>query len=57
MAKYALKRVGVGLIAVLLSTVAVMVMVYGLLDKNLIFADDPVFSRQRHNALEVYKMQ
>lgn len=57
MAKYALKRVGVGLVAVLLSTVAVMVMVYGLLDKNLIFADDPVFSRQRHNALEVYKMQ
>ena len=57
MGKYALKRLGIGLVAVLLSTVAVMVMVYGLLDKNLIFADDPVFSRQRHNALEVYKMQ
>ncbi len=57
MGKYVIKRLSLGLLAVLVSTVVVMVMVYGLLDKNLIFADDPVFSRQRHNALTVYKMQ
>ncbi len=57
MGKFVIKRLAVGLLAVLASTVIVMVMVYGLLDKNLIFADDPVFSRQRHNALTVYKMQ
>lgn len=57
MARYVLRRLLGGLLAVLAATVIVMSMVYGLLDRNLIFADDPVFSRQRHNALQVYKMQ
>ena len=57
MGKYVAKRLLAGLLSVAVATLIVMSMVYGLLDRNLVFADDPVFSRQRHNALQVYKMQ
>ena len=57
MLKYLTGRALKGLFSAILVTLIVMVMIYGLLDRNLIFADDPVYSRQKNNAQEVYKMQ
>lgn len=36
------------------ATIIVMVMIYSMLDRNLIFANDPVYSKQTNNAREVY---
>lgn len=57
MAKYLFFRVLRGIGSVIVVTAVVMALVYATLDRNLIFADDPVFSHQKSNAKEVYKMQ
>ena len=57
MTKYLLGRVLRGLLSVVIVVGVVMVLIYSCLDRNLIFANDPVFSKQKNNALEVYKMQ
>lgn len=50
-------RIARGLLSVIIVVGIVMILVYGCLDRNLIFADDPVYVRQKSNAKEVYKLQ
>lgn len=57
MAKYLIGRILKGILSVIIVTGIVMVLIYSCLDRNLIFANDPVYSRQKNNAQEVYKMQ
>ena len=57
MTKYVLGRILRGIGSVIIVVAVVMVLIYSCLDRNLIFANDPVFSKQKSNAQEVYKMQ
>ena len=57
MGKYIIRRIFTGLLSVVIVTGIVMALVYSATDRNLIFANDPVFSKQKSNAKEVYKMQ
>lgn len=57
MARYLLGRVVRALLSVFIVTAVVMVLIYSCLDRNLIFANDPVFSKFKSNAQDVYKMQ
>lgn len=57
MIRYVSMRLLRGLLSVVLVVAVVMVLIYSCLDRNLIFANDPVFSKQKSNAQEVYKMQ
>ena len=55
MTKYLLKRILHALLSVIAVVAIVMVMIYALLDRNLIFASDPVYSHQQNNQKETYK--
>lgn len=57
MARYLLGRIVRGMLSVIVVVAVVMVLIYSCLDRNLIFANDPVFSKHKSNAQEVYKMQ
>lgn len=57
MTKYLLNRILRGIISVIIVVGVVMIMVYSFLDRNLIFAKDPLYSKQMHNAKETYKYQ
>ncbi len=57
MTGYVIKRILHGIISIIIVTAAVMVMIYSLLDRNLIFADDPAYSRQKNNTKITYKYQ
>lgn len=55
MTKYLLKRLLHGLISVIVVVGIVMILIYSLLDKGLIFASDPVFSHQINNTKTTYQ--
>ncbi len=55
MAKYLLKRIIHGLVSIAIVIAIVMIMIYSLLDRNLIFAKDTTYSHQSNNQKEVYK--
>jgi oligopeptide transport system permease protein len=55
--KYVALRVLRAAFSVIIVVAVVMALIYSLMDRNLIFANDPVFSKQKSNAQEVYKMQ
>ncbi len=57
MVKYLLSRILRGILSAVIVVGIVMVLIYGLMDRNLIFANDPVYSRQKGNTQQVYKMQ
>ena len=57
MTKYLINRIIRALISVFIVVGVIMVMVYTFLDKNSIFAEDPVFNKQRLNGRETYMMQ
>ena len=57
MTKYLINRIIRALISVIIVVGVIMVMVYTFLDKNSIFAEDPVFNKQRLNGRETYMMQ
>ena len=57
MARYLLGRILRAVLSVVIVTAVVMVLIYSCLDRNLIFANDPVFSKIKSNAQDVYKMQ
>lgn len=57
MTKYLISRSLRGILSVILVVIIVMTLIYSALDRNLVFASDPVFSRQKGNAQQVYKMQ
>lgn len=54
MTKYILKRFLHGLVSVVIVVAIVMVMIYSMLDRNLVFAKDPVYTRMANNAKENY---
>lgn len=55
MTKYLLKRLLHGLISVIIVVAVVMVLIYSLLDRDLIFAADSVYSHQKSNQKIAYK--
>ena len=57
MTKYLISRIIRALLSVVIVVGVIMVMVYTFLDKQSIFANDPVFTKQKLNAKEVYMMQ
>jgi len=57
MLKYLLKRILRSLFSVIIVVAIVMVMIYTWLDKNTIFAQDPIFTHYKNNAQAVYKME
>ena len=57
MTKYLIKRIVRSLFSVVIVVAVIMTMIYVFLDKKAIFADDPVYSKQKLNTKEVYMMQ
>ena len=57
MGRYLLGRILRGVLSVIAVVGIVMVLVYSCLDRELVFASDPVYSKQSGNSREVYKMQ
>ncbi len=57
MTKYLINRTLRGLISVIIVVAIVMILVYTCLDKNLIFMNDPQFSKMASNGKKVYMMQ
>ncbi len=57
MGRYLLWRILRGVLSVVIVVGIVMVLVYAGLDRELVFASDPVYSKQTGNGRTVYKMQ
>lgn len=57
MARYLLKRILQGFFSVVVVAAIVMIMVYSLMNRDLIFAKDPAISHQNNNAKITYKYQ
>lgn len=57
MTKYLLKRLWHGLLCVIVVVMLIMIMIYSLLDRNLVFAQDTVYSHQQNNQKIAYKYQ
>ena len=57
MTKYLIQRILKALLSVTIVVGVVMVMIYSFLNKQSIFATDPVFTKQKSNAKQVYMMQ
>ena len=57
MTKYLINRILRALLSVIIVVGVIMVMVYTFLDKQSIFATDPVFTKQKLNGKETYMMQ
>ena len=57
MTKYLINRILRSLLSVIIVVGVIMVMVYTFLDKQSIFATDPVFTKQKLNGKETYMMQ
>ncbi len=55
MAKYFLKRLLHGVLATIVVVAVVMVMVYSLLDRQLVFATDEIYSKKNNNAKIEYR--
>ena len=57
MTKYLLRRILHGIISMILVVAIVMILIYSLMDRKLIFAADPNFSHAAANQREVYMYQ
>ena len=57
MTKYLINRIIRSLVSVVIVVGVIMTMIYSMLDKRSIFATDPVFTKQKSNAKEIYMMQ
>lgn len=57
MTKYLINRILRSLVSVIIVVGVVMVMIYSALDRNLIFAADPQYTKMQSNAKNVYSMQ
>lgn len=57
MIKYLLKRLLHGLVSIVVVVAIVMVMIYSLLDRNLIFSQDSVHNKLNNNSKITYKYQ
>ncbi len=57
MTRYLLGRLLRGLLSVVIVVAIVMLLIYTCLDRNLIFANDGVYQKQKSNNKEIYKLQ
>ena len=57
MTKYLINRILRALLSIIIVVGVIMTMVYTFLNKESIFAEDPVFSKQRLNGRDTYMMQ
>ena len=57
MAKYLIKRLLFGLFSIVVVIAIVMVMIYSLMNRDLVFAKDSVWSHQNNNAKQIYQFQ
>lgn len=57
MGRYLFWRIFRGIVSIVIVVGIVMVLVYSGLDRELVFASDPVYSKQASNGRTVYKMQ
>lgn len=57
MAKYLFKRVLHGMISIVIVIAIVMILIYSLMDRNLIFATDTNYTKQNNNSKITYKYQ
>lgn len=55
MAKYLIKRVLHGLLSIVVVVAIVMIIIYSLMDRNLIFKNDNTYSHLKNNSKEIYK--
>ena len=57
MTKYLIKRIIRAFFSIIIVVAVIMTMIYSFLDKKQIFAQDPVYTKQKGNAQKVYQMQ
>ena len=57
MKRYLLKRILFSLFALIVVVGIVMVLVYSLIDRSLIFVGDPMVTKKANNELEIYHLQ
>ena len=57
MIKYVFRRLIHGLISVVIVVAIVMIMIYSLMNRDLIFASDPLFTKTANNQRVAYKNQ
>lgn len=57
MTKYLLNRILRAIVSVIIVVAVVMIMIYSFLDKQSIFANDPVYPKQKSNNKQIYMMQ
>ena len=57
MTKYLINRILRSLLSVVIVVGVIMTMIYMFLDKQSIFANDPVFTKQKSNGKQIYMMQ
>lgn len=57
MTKYLIKRLIHGIFSIVIVVTIIMILVYSLMNRNLVFANDPNFSHLGNNNKEVYKYQ
>lgn len=55
MTKYLINRILRSIVSVMLVVALVMVLIYSLMDRSLIFAQDPVYSKQANNQKVAYR--
>ena len=55
MAKYTLIRIVKGILSAVCVVVMIMVLVYSLMDRTVIFAGDPNYSKMQSNARTTYE--
>ena len=55
MTKYLLRRILHGVVSIFIVVAIVMVMIYSLIDRNQVFAQDPMFTKVSNNQKTVYK--
>lgn len=57
MTKYLLKRLLHGLVSVVIVVAIVMILIYSLMDRDLVFINDALYHKKQANDAETYKMQ
>lgn len=57
MTKYLVNRILRSLVSIVIVVAVVMLLIYSCLDKELVFAADPVIAKQTNNGRVVYKLQ
>ncbi len=57
MTKYLISRLARGIISIILVVVVVMLLIYSLMDKGQIFAQDPIYTKQKSNNKVIYQYQ